>query len=66
MWIEQQVDRLEIVDGIAILAPPKFVGALRQAWSPRLAMRIKEYQSDLANLSPADVARHSCVTSLME
>ena len=35
-WLDEKTRRLDI-DRLALFAPPRFLGALRQAWSPRLA-----------------------------
>ena len=65
VWLDQQIEQLGIVSGIAVLAPPRFLGALRKAWPPRLALRVDEHRSDLAHLTPADLARHPAIEELM-
>jgi protein required for attachment to host cells len=64
VWLERRAEELHI-DRIAVFAPPRFQGALRDAWSPRLAIRVDEHHGDLAHLSPGDLACHGSIVSLM-
>jgi len=61
VWLEQHAEHLH-VDHIAVFAPPSFMGALRDAWSPRFALIVEEHGGDLAHVPTAELARHRAVT----
>lgn len=63
-WLEEQIELLHI-DRITVFAPPRFLGALREAWSLTLAERVDEHHGDLASLSVGGVAQHDSVVSLV-
>ena len=64
VWLEQRAENLHIAR-IAVFAPPRFLGALRGAWSPRLAIRVDEHHGDLTHLSPGDLACHDSIIRLV-
>jgi protein required for attachment to host cells len=64
-WLEEKTRRLNI-DRLALFAPPRFLGALRQAWSPRLAVRVDEHEGDLGYMGPGDLARHRSISRLLD
>lgn len=64
VWMEQQAEDLHI-DRVVVFAPPRFLGALRDAWSPRFAIRVQEQLGDLAHLSPGDLACHDSIAKLI-
>jgi 16S rRNA (guanine(527)-N(7))-methyltransferase RsmG len=64
-WLEEKTRRLDI-DRLALFAPPRFLGALRQAWSPRLAVRVDEHEGDLGYMAPGDLARHRSISRLLD
>ena len=63
-WLEQKTTRHRI-DNLALFAPPRFLGALRQAWSPRLASRVTEHEGDLGYMGPGDLVRHQSIARLL-
>ena len=64
VWLEQRDESLQF-ERIALFAPPRFLGALREAWSPRFAIRVNERQGDLTHLAPADLARQAAIMDLV-
>ena len=64
-WLEKKTSSLGI-DRLALFAPPRFLGALRQAWSPRLALRVTEYEGDLGYMGPGDLVHHRSIAELLE
>ncbi|MHC4991956.1 MAG: baeRF12 domain-containing protein [Planctomycetota bacterium] len=62
-WLESQTERLAI-DHVAVFAPPRWLGALREAWSPQLAPHVEEHQGDLTNLAADDLVRHDAIIAL--
>lgn len=64
VWLERHAEDLGI-DRIAVFSPPRFLGALRIAWSPRFAVRVDEHHRNLTYLSPGDLARHDSIVNLM-
>jgi protein required for attachment to host cells len=64
VWLERRTERQNI-DRIAVFAPPRFLGALRDAWSPRLALRVDEHHGDLAHLGPVELAEHDAILELL-
>jgi protein required for attachment to host cells len=63
-WLEEKTRRLDI-DRLALFAPPRFLGALRQAWSPRLALCVDEFEGDLGYMGPGDLVRHRAIARLL-
>jgi protein required for attachment to host cells len=63
-WLDEKTSRLDI-DRLALFAPPRFLGALRQAWSPRLAIRVEEHEGDLGYMAPGDLVRHRAISRLL-
>ncbi len=63
-WLDEKTRRLNI-DRLALFAPPRFLGALRQAWSPRLAVRVDEYEGDLGYMGAGDLVRHRTIAQLL-
>ncbi len=63
-WLDQTTKQHEI-DRLALFAPPRFLGALRQAFPASLAGRIREHEGDLANISAGDLARHRAVVKVL-
>ncbi len=64
-WLDDKVRRLNI-DRVALFAPPRFLGALRQAGSPRLAIRVEEHEGDLGYMAPGDLVRHRSIAQLLD
>ena len=64
VWVEQQAAGL-LIDRIAVFAPPRFLAALRVAWSSRFAIRVDEHHDDLTDLTPSDLARHDAIVRLV-
>ena len=64
-WLEEKTRRLNI-DRLALFAPPRFLGALRQAWSPRLAVLVDEHEGDLGYMGAGDLARHRSISQLID
>jgi len=64
-WLEEKTRRLNI-DRLALFAPPRFLGALRQAWSPRLAVLVDEHEGDLGYMGAGDLARHRSIAQLID
>ena len=64
VWLERQAEDLHI-DCISVFAPPRFLGALRDAWSPRLAIRVDEHHGDLTHLSPGHLACYDSIIRLV-
>ena len=63
-FAKELVDHLELsrqehrFDRLLVIAPPKFLGVLRQSWTPSLeAMIDGEWNEDLAGFSEADLQR---------
>ncbi|MHC4414640.1 MAG: host attachment protein [Planctomycetota bacterium] len=63
-WLERKTDELGI-DGLAVFAPPRFLGVLRQAYSPQLAGRVTEHEGDLGYMGPGDLARHRTIARFL-
>ena len=63
-WLDEKTRRLDI-DRLALFAPPRFLGALRQAWSPRLAIRVDEFEGDLGYMGPGDLVHHRAIARLL-
>ncbi|MHC4128268.1 MAG: host attachment protein [Planctomycetota bacterium] len=63
-WLDEKTRRLGI-DRLALFAPPRFLGALRQAWSPRLALRVDEFEGDLGYMGAGDLVRHRAIARLL-
>jgi protein required for attachment to host cells len=64
-WLASRVAHHSI-DRVAVMAPPRFLGALRQAWSSGLAARVEEHQSDLGYMGTRELQRHPLVTGLLD
>ncbi|MHC4107533.1 MAG: host attachment protein [Planctomycetota bacterium] len=64
-WLEEQIEHRKIAR-VAVFAPPRFLGALRQAFSASLARRIDEHEGDLGYMAPADLLHHPTVSALLE
>ncbi|MHC4080199.1 MAG: host attachment protein [Planctomycetota bacterium] len=64
-WLDEKTRRLNI-DRLALFAPPRFLGALRQAWSPHLAVRVDEHEGDLGYMAPGDLVRHRSIAVLLD
>lgn len=64
VWLEQRAEEMHI-NRIVVFAAPKFLGALRGAWSPRIAIRVEEHHGDLTHLSAGDLARHDAILGLV-
>ena len=43
----------------------RFLGALRQAWTPQLAVRVDEHEGDLGYMAPGDLVHHRTITDLL-
>ena len=56
----------DAIDRLAVFAPPRFLGALRHAWSPRLAMRVDEHEGDLGYMGAGELVRHRSITRLLD
>ena len=63
-WLEEKAVRLKI-DELALFAPPRFLGALRQAWSPQLATLVTEHEGDLGYMGAGDLARHRSIAKIL-
>ncbi len=64
-WLEQTTGERKI-DRLSLFAPPRFLGVLRQTWSPRLAQRIAEHESDLGYMAAGDLARHQSIVKVLD
>ena len=64
-WLEGKAERLGI-DGLTIFAPPRFLGVLRQSYSPQLAARVTEREGELGYMSPGDLARHRTIKRFLD
>jgi protein required for attachment to host cells len=64
-WLEERVRQLDI-DRLDLFAPPRFLGALRQAWRPRLAVHVEAHEGDLGYLGPGDLVHHRSIADLLE
>jgi protein required for attachment to host cells len=64
IWLEQQAERLHM-ERIAVFAPPRFLGSLREAWSARFALRLDEHHGDLTHLNTGDLVTHESIASLI-
>lgn len=64
VWMEQLADELSI-DRLAVFAPPKFLGVLRDAWSPRFAIRVNDFHGELSGLSTGELEHHPSIVRLL-
>jgi protein required for attachment to host cells len=64
LWLERK-SRQHKIENVVLFAPPRFLGALRQACSPALAARITEHEGDLGYMSAGDLARHRAIARLL-
>ena len=64
-WLERKTSDCEI-EHLTLFAPPRFLGVLRQTWSPQLAARITEHESDLGYMTAGDLARHQSIVKVLE
>jgi protein required for attachment to host cells len=65
VWLDDKT-RKHAIDRLALFAPPRFLGALRQAWTPRLAMCVEEHEGDLGYMGPGDLVRHRSIARLLD
>lgn len=63
-WLERKAKQNNI-QNLSLFAPPRFLGALRQAYSPHLSARITEHEGDLGYMSAGDLARHRVISRLL-
>lgn len=64
VWLERTADEHHI-GRVTVFATPRFLGALRLAWSSRFVLRVDERHGDLTNMRPADLAQHASIASLL-
>lgn len=64
VWLEFHTEALNI-GHVAVFASPRFLGSLRESWSPRTALSIVEHQENLVHLSKGNIARHKAIKNLM-
>ncbi len=57
--------RVHKIERFALFAPPRFLGVLRQTWSPRMAARINEHEGDLGYMTTGDLARHQAIVKVL-
>jgi protein required for attachment to host cells len=63
-WLHHKMAQYEI-DRIVILAPPHFLGVLRNEQSTDLASKAIEHKGELTNLSASELAEHPAVRELV-
>ncbi len=63
-WLERKT-REHNIEKLTLFAPPRFLGALRQAWSPKLAARVSEHEGDLGYMSAGELARHRAIIKVL-
>ncbi|MBL4808880.1 MAG: host attachment protein [Phycisphaerales bacterium] len=64
VWVEQLADELSI-DRLAVFAPPKFLGVLRDSWSPKFAILVSDFHGELTGLSVGDLEHHASIVHLL-
>jgi len=64
VWVEQLAGELSI-DRLAVFAPPKFLGVLRDSWSPQFALLVSDFHGELTGLSTEDIERHASIILLL-
>lgn len=64
IWLDRKA-RQHGIENLALFAPPRFLGALRQACSPQLTARITEHEGDLGYMTAGDLARHRTIAKLL-
>jgi len=64
VWMEQLAGELSI-DRLAVFAPPKFLGVLRDSWSPRFAILVSDFHGELTGLSTTDLEHHASIVHLL-
>ena len=63
-WLEKKT-RVHKIERFALFAPPRFLGVLRQTWSPSMAARISEHEGDLGYMTAGDLARHRAIIKVL-
>ena len=63
-WLDVRT-RERSIDRLALFAPPRFLGALRQTCPAQLAERISEHEGDLGYMTAGELARHQAVTKVL-
>ena len=64
-WLRHSIDST-VTGRLAVVAPPRFLGALRRAQVGRLAQGIEERCCDLTHLGEAALAKHTVIQGLVE
>ena len=64
-WLEVKTKERKI-DHVALFAPPRFLGALRQACSPKLTAMVSEHEGDLGYMTPGELVNHRTVARLLK
>ena len=54
------------VEQLAIFAGPQLLGAMRKSYTPELTSRVREHKADLGNLTPAQLAQHRTILSVLQ
>lgn len=63
-WLDEQVETLE-VDRLTVFAPPRFLGALRKAYTAGVSKRITEKREDLVGLGKGQLSIHPVILELV-
>jgi len=63
-WLDGRTRR-HAIERLDLFAPPRFLGAWRQACSPQLAERIREHEGDLAWIPAGELARHRALVGVL-
>ncbi len=63
-WLEKETAKHKI-ERVALFAPPRFLGVLRQTWSPSMAARISEHEGDLGYMTAGNLARHRAIIKVL-
>lgn len=64
-WIAQKLTQ-HAVERATLFSAPKLLGELRKLYPPGLAQRIQEHPADLTQVSPAALAHHQAILSLLD
>ncbi len=64
-WMDERLTE-HAVERATLFSAPKLLGELRKLYPPGLARRIREHPADLTQVSPAALAHHPAVLSLLD
>ena len=63
-WLEDKTTA-QCIERLNLFAPPRFLGALRHAYSPGLAKVITEHEGDLGYMPPGELVQHHAISKLL-